>query len=131
MNVSAFVAVNCCYLTLLRISMGIICLAFGAMKFFHECSPAEELAVRTILKLTLGVMPERPGVLLLAVWECTVGLLLVAGKRKRTALCGFTPFLLFPSLLFKQEPYGITLAGQYIIKNIIIASAAMVVWPSN
>ncbi len=43
-------------LTLLRISLGIVFLWFGVLKFFPELSPAEELATRTIEVLTLGIV---------------------------------------------------------------------------
>ena len=38
----------------------------------------------------------------------------------------FTPIFLFPNEVFNQIPYAPTLEGQYIIKNIIIISAAIV-----
>jgi hypothetical protein len=46
-------------------------------------------------------------------------------------VCTFTPLLFFPSLSFKYAPYGFTLVGQYIMKNIIIVCAAMVIWPAK
>jgi len=42
--------------------------------------------------------------------------------------CTFTPLLLFPDLSFKIAPYGFTLVGQYIMKNIIIISVAWIMW---
>lgn len=126
-------------LQLLRISMGIIYLWFGALKFFHGYSPAEDLAINTINKLTFGFVPQPASIILLAIWECAVGIALVAGKGVRTALiflfihmiCTFMPLIFFPSVSFKYAPYGFTLVGQYIMKNIIIICAAMVIWPSR
>jgi uncharacterized membrane protein YkgB len=40
-------------LALLRISLGVVCLWFGALKFFPELSPAQDLATRTIKNLVL------------------------------------------------------------------------------
>jgi uncharacterized membrane protein YphA (DoxX/SURF4 family) len=127
------------YLASLRISIGIIYIWFGALKFFHGYSPAEDLAINTINKLTFGVIPQPVNIILLATWECMVGLLLVAGRWIRTALfflfvhmaCTFTPLLFFPSVSFKYAPYGFTLVGQYIMKNIIIICAALVIWPAK
>jgi uncharacterized membrane protein YphA (DoxX/SURF4 family) len=136
---TAAVLVNRNTLTLLRISIGLIYLWFGALKFFHGYSPAEDLAINTIHKLTFGLIPQQATIILLAGWECAVGLLLMAGKWLRPVLiflfvhmaCTFTPLLFFPSLSFNYPPYGFTLVGQYIMKNIIIICAAMVLWPKE
>ena len=126
-------------LTLLRISIGIIYLWFGGLKFFHGYSPAEDLAINTINKLTFGLVPQPVNIILLALWECAVGFLLISGIWLRSALsflfihmlCTFTPLLFFPSVSFKYVPYGFTLVGQYIMKNIIIMCAALVIWPKK
>ena len=139
MRATAAVTVNRQYLSYLRISIGIIYIWFGALKFFHGYSPAEDLAINTINKLTFGLISQPANILLLAIWECAVGILLVSGKSLRLALvflfihmaCTFTPLLFFPSVSFKFAPYGFTLVGQYIMKNIIIVCAALVIWPGN
>jgi len=120
----------------LRISIGIIYIWFGALKFFHGYSPAEDLAINTINRLTFDFIPEPINLFLLAIWECAVGFLLIAGIWVRIALallfvhmlCTFTPLIFFPSVSFKYAPYGFTLVGQYIMKNIIIIFAAFVLW---
>ncbi|RTL60447.1 MAG: DoxX family protein [Sphingobacteriales bacterium] len=137
--IAASVTVSKRSLNLLRISIGIIYLWFGALKFFHGYSPAEDLAISTINKLTFGTIPQPVNIILLAVWECAVGIALIIGKAVRTALillfvhmaCTFTPLLFFPSVSFKYAPYGFTLVGQYIMKNIIIICAAVVIWPAR
>ena len=139
MTASSSASVSRNLLTLLRISIGIIYLWFGALKFFHGYSPAEDLAINTINKLTFGWVPQPVNIILLAIWECAVGLLLISGIWVRTALtllfvhmaCTFTPLLFFPSVSFKYAPYGFTLVGQYIMKNIIIVCAALVIWPKQ
>ncbi len=139
MITTASVPVSRRSLTLLRISIGIIYIWFGALKFFHGYSPAEDLAINTINKLTFGLLPQPVNIIFLAIWECAVGLLLLSGKWLRTALvflfihmvCTFTPLLFFPSVSFKYMPYGFTLVGQYIMKNIIIICAALVIWPGD
>lgn len=121
-------------LVFLRFSIGIIYFWFGALKFFHGYSPAEDLAIKTINVLTFHLVPQPVNIILLAIWECTVGLLIISGRMFRVALallflhmaCTFTPLLLFPALSFQYPPYGFTLVGQYIMKNIIIVCAALV-----
>lgn len=123
-------------LTMLRCSIGIIYIWFGMLKFFHGYSPAEDLAINTIHKLTAGLIPAQTSILLLAIWEVALGILLLTGLFIRKLLlflllhmlCTFTPMLFFPDLSFKVAPYGFTLVGQYIMKNIIIISAAWVLW---
>ena len=123
-------------LTVLRCSIGIIYIWFGMLKFFHGYSPAEDLAINTINKLTGGLIAAQASIILLAVWEVLLGLLLMLGLQTKKVLaflvlhmvCTFAPLLFFPDLSFKFAPYGFTLVGQYIMKNIIILSAAWVLW---
>ena len=44
---------------ILRVSLGLIFLIFGVLKFFPEASPAEALVMRTIDTLTFGVVHGR------------------------------------------------------------------------
>lgn len=119
----------------LQISIGIIYLWFGLLKFFPGVSPAEDLAAETIRLLTFGMLPKQVSLVLLAFWEVSVGLLLVFRIYYRIAfwlvlahmICTFTPLILLPELSFTQAPYGLTLVGQYIIKNIVIVSALYVI----
>jgi uncharacterized membrane protein YkgB len=126
-------------INIMRISIGIIYFWFGALKFFHGYSPAEALAIKTIHTLTLGMISDQYAIILLAMWECLVGLMLMTGKTVRTALvllfvhmiCTFAPLFLFPQDTFKYAPYGLSLVGQYIIKNIVIIASALVVWQND
>ena len=121
-------------LPLLRISLGFVFLRFGALKFFPGLSPASDLAARTIETLTFGVVPARVSVPLLAGWECLIGLGLLFGVFMRATLLllavqmagTLTPLLLFPGEVFTRVPYAPTLEGQYIIKNAVLISAAIV-----
>ena len=136
MHQAATVTVSRHSLSILRISIGIIYIWFGALKFFPGYSPAEALAIKTIDKLTFSLIPVPVNIILLATWECAIGVLLLAGKWVRTTLaflflhmaCTFTPLLFFPADSFKYVPYGFTLVGQYIMKNIIIICAAVIIW---
>jgi len=120
-------------------SIGVIYIWFGLLKFFHGYSPAETLAINTIDRLTFHLIPGPVSIILLATWECAVGIFLVTGRWVRTALvlmfvhmvCTFTPLIFFPNDSFKYPPYGFTLVGQYIMKNLVLVCAALVIWPAK
>ncbi len=116
---------------LLKWSIGIVYLWFGALKFFSGLSPAEMLAKDTIRVLTFGTIPDNINLVLLAIWEVGVGLMLLSGFYIRFAvkaalvhmLFTFTPLLFFPDVSFTHAPYGFTIIGQYILKNLVFAVA--------
>jgi putative oxidoreductase len=116
----------------LRVSLGLIFLGFGVLKFFPGLSPAEEIASATIDRLTFGLVSGHTAVLLTAVTETVIGLTLVTGKFLRVglvvlagALIGImSPLALFTADLF---PHGPTLLGQYVLKDIVLAASALVV----
>lgn len=120
---------------LLRISVGIVFLWFGVLKFFPGFSPASDLAAQTIQSLTFGVIPPGIALLILATWESLIGLGLILGLFLRmtllllwTQMLGtITPLFLFPGLAFTRIPFVPTLEGQYIIKNIVLISAGLVI----
>ena len=122
-------------LPLLRISLGIVFLWFGALKLFPDLSPAQGLATKTISVLTFGVVPPAVSLPVLAIWECVIGLGLLAGVRLREVLLllfvqmagTLTPVFLFPGEVFTRIPYAPTLEGQYIIKNLVLVAAGIVV----
>jgi uncharacterized membrane protein YphA (DoxX/SURF4 family) len=121
-------------MNLLRISIGIIYIWFGALKFFPNLSPADQLAKDTIYLITFGVIPNDVSIILLALWEVLLGAILIINFLKRTAfyilllhmVCTFVPLFFFTQISFTASPYGLTLVGQYIIKNLIIICAALV-----
>ena len=120
---------------LLRISLGIVFFWFGVLKFFPSLSPAQDLATRTIEILTFGLVKPELSLPLLATWECLIGLGLITGRFMRATLLllfvqmagTITPLVLFPTESFTQFPYAPTLEGQYIIKNLVLISAGLVI----
>ena len=122
-------------ITLLRVSLGVVFLWFGVLKFFPGLSPAQSLAARTIDILTLGMVPASVSVPVLALWECVVGIGLLTNLFMRATLLllfvqmmgTVTPIFLFPNEVFTVLPYAPTLEGQYIIKNIVLVSAGLVI----
>jgi uncharacterized membrane protein YkgB len=120
---------------LLRLSLGIVYLWFGALKLMPNLSPAESLAARSIYQLSGGALPASLSVPLLAAWECLIGIGLLSGLFLRTTLLllgvqmigTLSPVFLFPQEVFARFPYALTLEGQYIVKNLVLISAAVVI----
>src|SRR5689334_3924608 len=73
-------------LLLLRTSVGIVYFWFGIVKFFPGLSPAETLAANTISELTFGYIPSKVSLPFLAMWECTLGVGLIASRGMRVIL---------------------------------------------
>ena len=121
-------------INLICVSIGIVYLWFGMLKFFVGISPAEDLAKATIEQLTFGILTPELSIILLAIWETLIGLLLIGHLFVKFALklalihivLTFLPFLFFPDLVFTQAPFSLTLLGQYIIKNVIILGVLIV-----
>lgn len=119
---------------LLRVSVGIVFFWFGILKFFPGVSPAQQLASKTINNLTFGFILPEISINLLALWEVLIGIGLLTGAFMRATLFllflqmigTLTPIFFFPNEVFTQIPYAPTLEGQYIIKNLVIISAGIV-----
>lgn len=60
-------------------NLGLVFLGFGAMKFFPDVNPAQELAVRTVEAPSLGVVSDANALLLTALAECCIGVTLISG----------------------------------------------------
>ncbi|MEZ4584851.1 MAG: DoxX family membrane protein [Gemmatimonadales bacterium] len=122
-------------ITLTRIALGVVFLWFGVIKFVPTWSPAAELATRTIDRLSFGLVAPSVSLPLLAAWESLIGLGLLTGRYLRTTLFllflqmpgTLMPLVLFPHEAFRAFPYAPTLEGQYIIKNLVLIGAAIVV----
>lgn len=120
---------------LLRIGLGIVFFWFGLLKFFPGLSPAQELATQTISVLSFGIVQPAVSLPLLACWECLIGLGLITGRWTRVTLLllwvqmlgTVTPLLLFPTTVFTWFPLVPTLEGQYIIKNLVLVCAGLVI----
>lgn len=123
--------------TLLRLSVGVIFLWFGLLKFLPglPLPQSEELGVRIMGKLSFGLVAPRVAQALLATLECIIGLGLLTGWFLRTVIFllvaqmigTFTPMVLYPELVFERVPYAPTLLGLYIIKNFVLISAGIVI----
>lgn len=120
---------------LLRLSLGLVFFWFGALKFIPGLSPAESLAGQTMTDLSFGLLSPGQAVIILAVWECLIGLGLITAVFLRGTLFllwlqmlgTFTPLILYPEACFASFPLVPTLEGQYIIKNLVLISAGLVI----
>lgn len=116
-------------LVTLRVGLGIIFLWFGALKFFPGLSPAEDLVRNTVY-----FMDPELFIPILATWEVLIGLGLIAGKFMRITLLFLflqmpgtvLPVFLLPDVVWTSFPFGLTLEGQYIVKNLVLVSAGLV-----
>ena len=114
---------------ILRISLGIVFFWFGMLKFFPGLSPAENLVRNTVYFISPDIF-----IPILALWETTIGLGLITGKYMRiTLLLLFLqmpgtalPLVILPDTVWTSFPYGLTLEGQYIIKNLVLIGGGLV-----
>ena len=122
-------------ISVLRVTMGLVFLAFGALKYVPGASPAQDLAVTTTRLLTFGAVPDPVALVLIATLECGIGLSLIVGRGLRVTiyllaleLLGIlSPLVLLPQRLFPAPFHTPTLEGQYVLKDIVLVGAAMVV----
>lgn len=126
-------------ITALRISMGAVYLGFGILKYFPGVSPAQDLALATTHLLSFGLVPalvpDSAAMVLIATLECTVGLLLITGRWLRLTisllaihLVGIlSPIVLLTGRMFDGPHHMPTLEGQYVLKDVIVLTAAMVI----
>ncbi|MCH9022119.1 MAG: hypothetical protein IID32_05085 [Planctomycetes bacterium] len=114
---------------LLRISLAVIFIWFGVLKPLGM-SPAEALVAKTVYWF-----PSEMIIPILGWWEVAIGIGLLFRKLIRVALLllflqmagTFLPLVILPEVCFTNFPFALTLEGQYIIKNLILISAAIVV----
>jgi hypothetical protein len=118
----------------LRAGLGGVFLWFGALKLVPRLSPADDLAGETVEALTSGVVSPRAGVFAVGLLECLIGLGLLSDRFLRSTLLllafemagTMSPLVLFPKRTFIHLPLVPSLEGQYILKNVVIIGAGMV-----
>lgn len=118
----------------LRLSLSLIFIWFGVLKPFG-LSPAEPLLKATVSWLP-GLTPD--GWLnVIGWWEVLIGVTFLFHGTVRIAIAllamqmvgTFLPLVLLPHVTFQAGhiPYAPTMEGQYIVKNLLIISAALVI----
>jgi uncharacterized membrane protein YkgB len=116
--------------TFLRFAIGAVFIWFGALKTVGELSPAYDLVAATVYWLTPEII-----VPLLGLWEIAIGLAFLFTPLTRIAIFllalqmpgTFLPLVLLPEVCFTIFPVGLTLEGQYIVKNLVIIGSALVI----
>jgi uncharacterized membrane protein YkgB len=117
-------------LPLLRISLAINYIWFGALKIFGV-SPVSDLVSKTV-----PFLPKKYFVPFLGVWEVSIGLALLFRIALRSTLLlfflqlagTFMTFIIRPQDTFQQgNPLLLTKDGEFVIKNLILLSAGLAV----
>ncbi len=122
-------------ITILRIAVGAVFLGFGVLKFFPGVSPAQNLTETATHLLTFKVVPGSVAIVFVAAVECFIGICLLANRWMRLAvwllvgeLIGvLSPLALVPQRLFSGPHDAPTLEGQYVLKDIVLVAAGMVI----
>ena len=116
-------------LLLLRIGMGIVFIWFGALKV-TDSSPAADL-----VEQTMSWLPFPAFAYFLAGWEMTIGVCFLFKPLLRVGLVllflhmpgTFLPLIIIPARIFLEFPFVLTLEGQYVVKNLVLIAAAIVI----
>lgn len=111
-----------------RLAIGVVFIWFGALKIMGELSPAYDLVAATVYFLTPEII-----VPLLGVWEVAIGLAFLFPPTTRLGLLmlipqmpgTFLPLILLPEVTYTVFPFGLTIEGQYIVKNLVLIACAL------
>ena len=118
---------------LVRIPIFIIFFWFGFLKII-DLSPAQELVQDTVYWMPF--LSAEIWTHIIGFWEVLIGVFFLFKKTTLIAMillliqmCGtFLPLVILPEITFQDSnPFLPTLEGQYIIKNIIIITAALII----
>jgi uncharacterized membrane protein YkgB len=117
----------------LRVSLAVVFIWFGALKVLGV-SPVVDLVASTVYWVdpdwfvpALGVVEVLVGVGLAA----RIGLRLVLLVLALQMLGTFLVFVLLPELTFQDgNPLKLTIEGEFVLKNLVLLSSAMVVGAS-
>lgn len=113
----------------LRVGIGIVFIWFGGLKVV-DLSPATELLAATVYWWTPEII-----VPVIGYWEVLIGIFFLIPPTTRVAIFllapqmvgTFLPLILLPSVCWDVFPWGLTLEGQYIVKNLVVIGAALVI----
>jgi uncharacterized membrane protein YphA (DoxX/SURF4 family) len=121
------------YPAALRISFGVIFVWFGLLKPLG-LSSAEPLVLSTVAWMPL--LEPKTWLAIIGIWEVLIGLCFFFRATTRVAILllflqmsgTFLPLFILPEVTFQAggAPFLPTIEGQYIIKNLMILSAALV-----
>ena len=118
---------------LIRIPIFIIFFWFGFLKIV-DLSPAQELVQDTVYWMPF--LSAEMWTYVIGFWEVLIGIFFLFKKTTLVAMLllliqmtgTFLPLVILPEITFQDSnPFLPTLEGQYIIKNIIIITAALII----
>ena len=118
---------------LIRISLFIIFFWFGLLKPLG-LSAAEQLVLDTVYWMPL--FSAHTWLSIIGWWEVIIGLCFLFEKTTKVALLllllqmtgTFMPLVILPDITFQNSNFFTpTLEGQYIVKNILIIAAALII----
>ena len=118
---------------LVRIPLFIIFFWFGLLKVL-KISPATELIIDTVF--WMPILTPEDWVIVIGYWEMAIGICFLNKKTTLIAVIlmflqmtgTFLPLVILPEITFQNSNFLLpTLEGQYIIKNIIIITAALII----
>ena len=118
---------------LVRIPLFIIFFWFGLLKVL-KMSPATELIIDTVF--WMPILTPEDWVIVMGYWEMAIGICFLNKKTTLIAVIlmflqmtgTFLPLVILPDITFQNSNFLLpTLEGQYIIKNIIIITAALII----
>ena len=112
----------------LRVGLVVMFIWFGALKLAGT-SPALDLITRTVYWFDPKIF-----VPVLGCWEIAIGVCLAVPALTRAGILllaqqmpgTFLPLILLPQVCYNGAPWNLTLEGQYIVKNLVIIGAALV-----
>ncbi|TVR88385.1 MAG: hypothetical protein EA416_13510 [Trueperaceae bacterium] len=120
-------------IVLLRSALGIVFVWFGLLKPLG-LSPAEPLVLATVAWMPL--LDAYGWLAVIGWWEVAIGVTFLFRSTLRIAVAllflqmvgAFMPLVILSDVTFQagRFPYAPTMEGQYIIKNLVIIAAALV-----
>lgn len=122
-----------------RYSISLLFWAFGIIYFWYgllkiaDMSPIEQLLRESTF--WLGHQFD----IILGIWEAGIGFCFFIPRVRKIGLIllflqfpgTFLPFVMSPEDCFQIFPYALTLEGQYIMKNLILIAASLVLLSST
>ena len=118
----------------LQVSLGIVFIWFGILKPFGV-SAAAPLVIATVDWMPF--FPPETWLSIIGWWEVAIGACFLFHRTLRIAIGlmlmqmvgTFLPLVLLPEVTFQagRIPWGPTMEGQYIIKNLVIIAAALAI----
>ncbi len=121
-------------IVLLKSTLGIVFIWFGLLKPLG-LSPAEPLVLATVAWMPL--FGAQTWLAVIGWWEVLIGVTFLIPRTLRIAIAllflqmvgAFMPLVILSEVTFQsgRVPFAPTMEGQYIIKNLVIIAAALVV----